>query len=113
MEEVRVVSASGGAKGQKIERFDLIPPNVLFQLATHYGKGDAKYNKEGDNPRNWERGYPWSWSYAALCRHLFAWWGGEDIDEETGSSHLIAVIFHAFAMVEWMKTHPEYDDRPK
>ena len=23
-----------------------------------------------------------------MCRHIFAWWGGEDKDPETGFSHL-------------------------
>jgi len=62
--------------------------------------------------RNWERGYAWSKSFGALMRHAWAFWRGEDIDEETGSHHLAAVVFHAFALMEYSQTHPEKDDRP-
>lgn len=77
-------------------------------MARHYGRGAEKYE---DN--NWRRGYEWSLSYAALQRHATAFWGGEDVDPETGSHHLAAVAFHAFAMMEWGRTHPEMDDRHK
>ena len=62
--------------------------------------------------RNWEKGYEWHKSFAALNRHLWAYWDGEDIDKETGSPHIIAVAWHAFALAEFASTHPEFDDRP-
>lgn len=62
--------------------------------------------------RNWELGYEWSKSFAALNRHLWAFWGGEDIDGETSMPHMIAVAWHALALVEFSITHPEFDDRP-
>jgi hypothetical protein len=106
--EVRTTDPdTGGQKGKKTARFDLIPVSALWQIAEHYGRGAEKYED-----RNWERGYSWSLSYAALCRHLFAWWNGEDIDEETGSHHLAAVAFHALALLTFAETHPEKDDRP-
>ncbi len=98
---------TGGEKGSKLARFDLIPTEPLTKLAEHYGAGAEKYED-----RNWERGYDWSLSYAALQRHLISWWGGEDIDEETKSNHLVAVIWHAFALLEYTETHPEKDNRP-
>lgn len=108
-EEVRVVNATTGAeKGSKLARFDLLPAGPLTALAEHYGRGAEKYDA-----RNWERGYDWSLSYAAMMRHAWAFWGGEDIDEETGSPHIVAVAWHALAMAEFMQTHPEMDDRPK
>ena len=92
--EVRVVDPlTGGEKGSKIERFDLIPNEFEQALAKHYGIGATKYAD-----RNWERGYAWSLSVAALRRHLSAWLGGEDNDPETGTNHLIAVAWHAIAL---------------
>ena|SRR3990167_7158716 len=92
--EVRVVDAkTGGEKGSKIERYDLIPPEFEQALARHYGEGSKKYE---DN--NWLKGYKWGLSYAALRRHLSAWQQGESIDAETGSHHLIAVAWHACAL---------------
>jgi hypothetical protein len=104
--EVRTVSATGGEKGVKDLRYDLIPVFPLRELARLYGFGVKKYSD-----RNWEKGYEWSKSYAALQRHLNAFWGGEDFDAESGVPHLVNAAWHCFALVEWMQTHPEYDDR--
>lgn len=109
---VRVTSATGGAKESKLARFDQIPTYPLHCLAEHYGAGNAKYpSVDGDN---WRKGYNWSLSYAAMQRHANAFWAGEDIDAETGHSHLTAVAWHAFALLEWTR-HPElsakFDDR--
>lgn len=108
MTEVRTVSSTGGEKGVKPERFDLIPAEALTALARHYGAGALKYD---DN--QWRRGYEWSKSYAALQRHLTAWWAGEDIDEETGSSHMAAAAWHTFTLLTFISEHPEHDDRYK
>lgn len=107
-EEIRVTNEkTGGEKGSKIERYDLVPVDPLRWLATLYGKGAAKYSE-----RNWEKGYDWSLSYAAMQRHLNAFWEGQDFDEETGVPHLTNAAFHAFALVTFMTTHPELDNRP-
>lgn len=107
MTEVRTVSSSGGEKGVKPARFDLIPAKAEWQLAELFGKGAEKYAD-----RNWERGYEWSKSYGALRRHLNLWWRGEDTDSETGLPHLAAVAWHAFALLTFAEEHPEFDDRP-
>lgn len=99
---------TGGEKGRKLERFDLMPAEPLEAVARHYGIGAEKYED-----RNWERGYSWSLSFAAMMRHAWRFWRGEDIDPETGSPHLAAVVFHALALMEFARTHPEKDDRPK
>lgn len=106
--EIRSTSSTGGEKGVKPERHSLIPVEPLNEVARHYGAGAAKYADH-----NWRRGYEFSKSYDAMRRHESSWWGGEDIDPETGTSHLAAVVFHAFTLMEFMKTHPEFDDRYK
>lgn len=106
-EEIRIINeTTGGEKGSKLARFDLIPVGPLTLLAEHYGRGAQKYDAN-----NWRRSYDWSLSYAALQRHATAWWGGEDNDPELGNSHLVAVAWHAFALLEFIQTHPELDDR--
>lgn len=105
-EEVRTTSATGGQKGTKLERFDLLPVGALTTLARHYGVGALKYD---DN--QWRKGYEWSKSYAAMQRHLTEFWGGQDIDPETGSPHMAAVAWHAFTLLTFMEDFPEYDDR--
>lgn len=92
--EIRIKDPeTGGEKGSKLARFDLIPEEFETALAEHYGKGATKYAD-----RNWEKGYKWGLSYAALRRHLAAWLRGESIDPETGSNHLIAAAWHCVAL---------------
>ncbi len=108
-EEVRVVNeTTGGEKGQKLARFDLLPWDALTMVAEHFGIGARKYED-----RNWERGYSWSLSLGALGRHFAAFMSGEDIDPETQSPHMAAVAFHALAVLRFMVAHPELDDRGK
>lgn len=106
--EVRVTDPNtGGQKGDKLARFDLIPSEALWQVAELYGAGARKYAD-----RNWERGYAWHLSYAALLRHANLFWMGEDYDPETLCHHLASVVFHAFALMTFRTTHPGLDDRP-
>jgi len=66
-------------------RMDLLPPKALEGIAKIFTFGAKKYDdynyKNGD-------GLDWSRPYAALMRHLNAWNDGEDLDPETGQSHL-------------------------
>lgn len=100
MNRERVVTDpdTGGRKGQKLAQFSQIPPDVLHELAEHYGKGIAKYPDDENGRANWTRGYSWRLSVDACQRHLNAWLRGESIDPETGSSHLVAAIWHLFAL---------------
>lgn len=113
--EEAVAARSGerpsGVKGQKLARFDLLPWDALAEVAEHYGRG-AKSGGGKYDDRNWERGYAWSLSFAALHRHLAAFWNGEDIDPDSGSPHLAAVVFHALALLAFARRFPEHDDRP-
>lgn len=133
--ETRTTSSTGGQKGSKIERYDLVPPGPLRALATHFGRGAAKY---ADN--QWRKGYPWSLTISALMRHLEAFREGLDYDvcsndvpeacsfitnegepfeptlpdtcyNHTGSHHVDAVMWHSFVLREFIDTHPEHDDR--
>lgn len=130
MPEVRTTSSTGGQKGTKLARFDLIPVGPLTELAEHYGRGAAKYANH-----QWRQGYEWSKSYAALMRHLVAFWAGKDYDvcsnepdncvpwsdgaehepdtcfNHTGSHHMAAVAWHAFLLLEFKDAHQQHDDR--
>lgn len=107
--EIRVTSSTGGQKGQKLERYDLIPWDFMDELARCYGIGAQKYED-----RNWERGYDIGLSMAALMRHLTLFWQGEDFDPESGIHHLASVVFHAAAMYRFTQKYEldEFDTRP-
>ena len=111
--EVRVVSETGGAKGQKLAQVSRIPARVLLELAEHFGKGVAKYPTGPDGIDNWRHGYPYSLSFDAALRHLLTALGGEDVDEETGSKHVVAAAWHCLVLADRMN-RPEmarFDDR--
>lgn len=97
-ETVMVVDpTTGGVKGSKLARFDLLPPDVMWALAEHYGQGSKKYED-----RNWEKGYDWGLSYAAAMRHANEFWAGHDRDEETGSLHVVAAAWHFIALAAFI-----------
>lgn len=92
--------------GGKI-RWDFLPPLPLEQLAQLYTLGAAKY---GDH--NWTRGFDYARMYAAMMRHLQAWWMGEDYDQEDGQHHLTAVAWYCFGVIHYEMVGPKQDNRP-
>ena len=132
--EKRTTSATGGQKGVKLQRYDLIPVMPLQLLAEHFGKGARKYNDH-----QWRQGYEWSKSYSAIMRHLTEFWLGHDYDvcsnepdnctlitaagddfvpmfpdtcyNHTGSHHMVAVAWHSFVLLEFVETYQQHDDR--
>ena len=89
-------------------RYDLIPPEIEEALAKVLTFGAAKY---GD--RNWELGMDWGRAYAALRRHMGAWWGGENNDPETGMPHTWHAACCIAFLVAFEARGTGNDDRPK
>lgn len=94
----------------KKARMDLLSPDALLGTAQVLSYGAAKYQ-----PRNWETGLQYGRCFAALMRHLWAWWKGEDTDEESGMFHLD----HAACCLMFLQhytndpnTYGKFDDRP-
>ena len=122
-EEVRITSVSGGSKGSKLARYDLIPADVLWELAEHYGKGAEKYTKRDDagnvieaGDHNWRKGYDWSLSIAAIERHISLFKQGVDYDDDPSlpgppSKHIIAAMWGCATLAWFMDNMPQYDDR--
>jgi hypothetical protein len=91
-------------------RLDLVPPELVFAVGRVLSFGAAKYE-----PRNWERGMSWGRVFAALMRHLWAWWGCKgpathsflfsDLDDETEYSHL----WHAACCLSFLIAYEERD----
>lgn len=99
---------SGGLKydGGK-PRMDLLVPEAEELTAQVFTFGAEKYG-----PYNWMEGIAFSRLHAALRRHLAAFSRGEDLDPESGLSHL----GHAsccLQMLIWMSEYrKDLDDRP-
>jgi len=88
-------------------RFDLVPISSEKALAQVLTYGARKYAE-----RDWEKGIAYSRIYAAARRHLASWWAGTDTDAESGLPHLDHALCNIAFLIEFMKTHPELDDRP-
>lgn len=103
---------SGGSKGSKIARYDMIPAEALAEVAVAYGRGELKYPADADGRQNWEKGYPYRYSFGAMMRHAWRFWRGEDYDPETGVHHLALVVWHCFTMMTFQARGIGTDDRP-
>lgn len=88
-------------------RYDLLPPDALAELAFVYTIGAQKY---GDH--NWRLGTTWGRFFAAMMRHAWAWWGGDEYDESDGQRHLASVAWCALALMTYTMQELGTDDRP-
>lgn len=66
-------------------------------------------NKYADD--NWRKGMRHRRLIGAAMRHLFQYSNGEDIDDESGLSHLYHASCCLMFLSELAATHPELDDR--
>jgi hypothetical protein len=85
-------------------RIDLIPPNAIFEVAGVLTDGVEEYGEH-----NWRTGIAYSRLYAAIQRHLLAFWKGDDIDQ---SGH--RALAHACTDIMMLMEMPKnWDDRYK
>lgn len=89
-------------------RYDLIPPELLEETAIVLTYGAVKYSE-----RNWEKGMAWHRPFGALMRHMWAWWRGENVDPETGFSHLAHAACCIAFLIAYERRRIGADDRPK
>jgi len=89
-------------------RVDLVPPEGVLAEAVIFTYGAKKYAD-----RNWEGGMRWGRVFAALMRHSWAFWRGENLDPESGYPH----VYHMHACTSMLVTYWDRrvgeDDRPK
>ena len=89
-------------------RHDLVPPEVVNAIAAVLTFGATKYGERG-----WQRGMDWSRVYGAAQRHMLAFWGGDDIDEESGMPHLWHALTNMAFLVSYQALSVGRDDRWK
>lgn len=87
-------------------RLELVPFAAVNDIAEVLTFGAAKYDAN-----NWCRGARWGRYFAALLRHLFAWWRGENLDAETGLSHLAHAGCCLMFLMEYQRNDWGEDDR--
>ncbi|MCA2590181.1 MAG: hypothetical protein IM509_05375 [Microcystis sp. M31BS1] len=88
-------------------RYDLIPPEAMEELAKVLTHGATKYEDH-----NWARGMKWGRVFSALMRHMWSWWKGENVDPETGYSHLSHALCNLVFLVTYeQRKMGQFDDR--
>jgi hypothetical protein len=97
-----------GALGVRKVPASAIPAPVLAELALALLEGACKYGRH--NYRT--AGARASVYYDAALRHLWAWWEGEDIDPDSGLSHVTKAIAGLVVLRDAMARGNWTDDRP-
>jgi len=97
-------------KGKTPYRF--IPLHLLAGAARVFERVTLR-RKKPYPPWNWCRCMKVSIPYECLLRHLEAWYRGEELDPETGESHLSHVLCNALILVQCAERGGQkLDDRP-
>ena len=86
----------------------VIPRNVLAEVGLGLAEGARKYGRH-----NWRAvGVRYSVYFDAANRHLDAFWEGEDIDPDSGLSHVTKAITGLIVLRDAMMQDMATDDRP-
>jgi hypothetical protein len=88
--------------------FSTIPMPVLAEVGVAMAEGAFKYGRH--NYRT--AGVRASVYFDATMRHLAAWWEGEDIDPDSGVSHVTKAIASLMVMRDSARRGNWNDDRP-
>ena len=90
------------------QEFDYLPLELLGDVNEVLRYGANKYEFE-----NWKRnGFVYSRAYNALLRHIIAFWNGEDVDPESGFSHVDHAICNLLFLKYHIKAKTDTDNRP-
>lgn len=89
-------------------QMELLSSQWIYGVANVLTFGAKKYAAH-----NWRKGLAQSRLLGAALRHIFSYLGGEDLDPETGLSHLHHASCCLMFASELKVTHPKLDDRYK
>ena len=81
---------------------------VLYEMGLGMAEGARKYGKH-----NWrEKGVLGSVYFDATMRHLWSWFEGEDVDPDSGLSHITKAMTSLLVLRDAMISNNFRDDRP-
>ncbi len=87
---------------------DLLDPLAMEGIANVLDFGASKYSRS-----NWRGGISHSRLVAAALRHIMAYNRGEDLDPESGLSHIDHAACCVMFLANMIATRPDLDDRYK
>jgi len=87
--------------------FELLMPGPLRQVVAVLTYGAKKYEAN-----SYRCGLKWSRYVGAALRHIWAWYGGEEYDPESGLHHLAHAICCLLFLLDFVDIKPEFDNRP-
>jgi hypothetical protein len=97
------------AFGVKKPSAQFIPPAAIIEESAVMALGAAKYGAY-----NWQDDpVDATTYYSAAIRHLLQWFSGEDIDSESGASHLAHVRACMAILIDAKASGKLIDDRPR
>lgn len=100
---------SGGKKFDENKvPMELLSHKALEEIAKVFGVGAVKYGRF-----NYKAGIAWTRIIGAAYRHLGAFNSGEDLDPESGLSHIAHLGCCVIMLLDYIRTHKELDDRHK
>ena len=97
---------SGSKHDQNKVRMDLLSGAALEEIAKVLTFGAKKYEAH-----NWRKGMDWSRLYGAALRHLHAHLDGQNLDPESGLSHLAHLGCCIMFLLEYEAKGLGNDDR--
>ncbi len=99
---------TGARKEIKLEDYSAIPVWPMDEIARVFGHAiqSGKYERN-----NWRKGFAWSWSIAAVFRHIQRWRRGERKDKETKLHPLAHAVAHLLFLMEYDYRDLGTDDR--
>lgn len=89
-------------------RYELVPWDALDEIVKVLNFGASKYKDRG-----WEVGMGWGRLIGAAFRHIKAWAMGEDLDPESGLSHLAHAACCVLFLLAYQIRKIGIDDRPR
>jgi len=96
------------AVGTKKAPMSTVSAPVMMEVGVAMLEGALKYGRHNYRAI----GVRASVYYDALQRHIMSWWEGEDVDEESGLSHVTKAIACMMVLRDAMIRDKVVDDRP-
>jgi hypothetical protein len=96
------------AFGIKKASLSCVPAPVMMEVGIGMQEGACKYGRHNYRAI----GVRGSVYYDATMRHMMAWWEGEDIDPDSGLSHITKAITSLVVLRDAMMQNKFNDDRP-